>query len=437
MRIIIFKFVFFVFGVLLNTSASGNDALGQIEKLINQKAYNQAYALANKNRNNYEGEPRFDYLYGLAALQTEHYNEAVFALERVTATEPNVIRPRLELARAYLKLKNNGAALREFKQVLAFNPPPVVRQKVNAYIREIKGGGIDARKSVINGSIGLSFGFDDNINFAFDENEIELPIFGNILLNPESVKQESAFAETKLRLNYQKSDSNVFNRFSTATLTHRDYFDNGDFNVSDLAFRTGFTFNKNKYQYQLVLRDRPVFLGGSFYTNTIGLDTALRRGLGLGTVVTASLTLENYTHKIDSLRDRSRAIISAKLDKKAGNNIHQFSAFYGDEFADDDLGEQFSREMAGAGYRIVRNWNRNNKSFLKLNYQQNKHQAPYPIYPDAREDDRISLRIGHERKLSKNLDLLMGVQYTDNSSNQTLYDITRTEAKIGVRYEWD
>lgn len=408
-----------------------------LERYILENQYQLAYQRALKLRALNEGEPRFDYLYGLSALQTGHYNEAVFALERVTATEPNVIRPRLELARAYLKLNNNSTALREFKQVLALNPPPVVRQKVNTYIRQINGDSQGARKAVINGLASISFGFDDNINFGFDDDEIELPIFGNISLNPESVKQESGFTEAKLQLNYQKSDSNTFNRFSTGTITHRDYFDNGDFNITDLAFRTGFTINKNKYQYQLVLRDRPVFLGGTFYTNTLGVDAALRRGLGLGTVFTGSLSLEDYSHRVDSLRDRSRAVISAKLDKKAGNNIHQFSVFYGEEFPDDDLGEQYSRDMMGIGYRVVRNWNAKNKSYLKLNYQQNDHQAPYPIYPEARKDDRVTMKVAHERKLNKNWDLLLALQYTDNESNLKLYDVTRTEAKIGIRYEWD
>lgn len=421
----------------LSLPVFAKNAYPQLEKQVKTGQYAQAYQRAISLRATNEGEPRFDYLYGLSALQTGHYNEAVFALERVVATEPRVIRPRLELARAYLKLKNNSAAIREFKQVLAFKPPPVVRQKVNTYIRQINGNGQGARKAVINGLISLSVGFDDNINFGFDDDEIVLPVFGNITLNPNSVKQESAFAETKFQLNYQKADSNKFNRFATAALTHRDYIDNGDFNISDLAFRTGFTYNKNKYQYQLVVRDRPVFLDGEFYTNTVGIDAALRRGIGLGSVFTTSLTLEDYSHKVDFLRDRTRAIVSAKYDKKAGNNIHQFSAFYGMEFAEEDAGEQFSRDLAGVGYRIVRNWNKKNKSYLKLDYQQNKHQAPYPIYPDARKDDRISLKVGHERKLSKDWDVLLSLQYTDNDSNLTLYDVTRTEAKIGIRYEWD
>jgi len=438
---IIKKSIFAYFSVFLVTGmgyAKMNiKTYPELEKQVNAKHYTLAYQRAISLRVANEGEPRFDYLYGLSALQTGHYNEAVFALERVTASEPSVMRPRLELARAYLKLNNNKAAIREFKQVLTLKPPAVVRQNVANYLRQLKTDRWEARKAVINSLLTLSLGFDDNINFGFENDEIVLPVFGSIRLDNNSIQQQSGFAEAKFQLNYRKADSHRFNRFASAALTHRDYFDNGDFNLTDLDFRTGFTFNKNKYQYQMVLRDRPVLLGGEYYTNTIGLDAALRRGLGLGAVLTASLTYEDYSHKVESLRNRTRAIVSAKIDKKAGNNIHQFSAFYGEETPDDDAGKQFSRDLAGIGYRLVHNWSGKDKSYVKLDYQNNQHQGPYPIYPDAREDDRITVKVGHERKLRKNLDLLIGVQYSNNDSNLTLYDVTRTEAKIGVRYEWD
>ncbi len=427
--------VFFLTGI--GYAEKNNKAYPLLEKLVNQQQYPQAYQRAIKLRAMNEGDPRFDYLYGLSALQTGHYNEAIFSLERVVASEPSVIRARLELARAYLKLNNNKAAIREFKQVLTLKPPAVVRQNVNNYLGQLKTDRWEARKAVINSLLTLSLGFDDNINFGFENDEIVLPVFGSIRLDNNSIQQESGFAEARFQLSYRKADSHRFNRFASAALTHRDYFDNGDFNLTDLDFRTGFTFNKNQYQYQMVFRDRPVLLGGEYYTNTVGMDVALRRGLGLGAVLTASLTYEDYRHKVESLRNRTRMIVSAKIDKKAGNNIHQFSAFYGEENPDDDAGKQFSRDLTGIGYRMVHNWSGIDKSYVKLAYQHNQHQGPYPIYPDAREDDRITVKVGHERKLNKHVDLLLGLQYSNNDSNLTLYDVTRTEAKIGVRYDWD
>lgn len=418
-------------------SANKTNHYPLLEKYTIEKNYSSAYQRALTLRFQNEGEPRFDYLYGLAALETGHYNEAVFSLERVTASEPTVIRPRLELARAYLKMNNNKAALREFRRVLLLSPPTVVKQKVNGYIIQIEQGGEGVRKAVINGLLTFSLGYDDNINFGFENEEINLPLFGDIRLDPSSVQQESGFAETRLQLNYRKADSTRFNRFASAALTHRENFDNSDFNISDLDLRAGLTFNRHKQQYQLVFRNRPVLLGGETYTNTIGIDTALRFGIGADSVLTGALSLEDYDHKVDSLRDRKRMVLSAKLDKKLADNIHQFSVFAGTEDPDNENGKAFSRDLMGVGYRIVRPWDANHKSFLKLDYHRNEHKDAYPLYASPREDNRLILKLGHEFRINKKLDLVFSVQHMNNDSNLELYDLTRNEIKAGVRYEWN
>ena len=94
--------------IFLSFSLSAASNYPKLEKSINAKQFQQAFQQASAMQSQNEGDPRFDFLYGLAALETGNYNEAVFALERVKFSTPNVIRPRLELARAYLKLKNKN-----------------------------------------------------------------------------------------------------------------------------------------------------------------------------------------------------------------------------------------------------------------------------------------------------------------------------------------
>src|SRR3546814_19662724 len=47
------------------------------------------------------GDPEFDYQLGMAALDAGRYGEAVIALQRVLAVQPNNAPARAELARAY------------------------------------------------------------------------------------------------------------------------------------------------------------------------------------------------------------------------------------------------------------------------------------------------------------------------------------------------
>lgn len=435
-----FTFLLIIIGLLMSVVSVESEMLKSypvLEKQVKLKQYQQAYQQAVKLRSQNEGEPRFDYLYGLSALQTGHYNEAVFALDRVTVTTPNVIRPRLELARAYLKLNNRTAAIKEFNDVLKLTPPPIVRQKVNTYMAELKKGGRKVQKSVTKRLASFSIGYDDNINFGYENSEIDLPGFGSVKLNPSAIKQKSGFAETRFKLKHQINNDKKRNTFFAVNLAHRRYFKSSDFNYTDLDLRAGVTLNHKKNQYQLVLRDRPIFLDGNLYSNTIGIDAIARKSLGKGQVLSASLTLEDYNIKQLSSGDRQRALIGARLDKYIGEIQHQFNLYLGKEFPSDDAGKQFSRDIVGVGYRATHKWNAKNKSFLNLDYRKYNHQAAYPVFPDKRSDDRFIIKAVHELQINDKATLLFSAKHVDNDSNLELYRAERSEVQVGIRYEWD
>ncbi len=408
-----------------------------LEKQINKKQYKQAYQQATKLLAQNEGEPRFDYLYGLSALQTGHYNEAVFALDRVTVATPRAIRPRLELARTYLKLNNKKAAIKEFNDVLSLSPPPIVRQKVNAYIVELEKRDKKIQQSVIKKLASFSIGYDDNINFGTDSTEVDLPGVGSIKLNPSSIGQGSGFAETKFQLRHRKIRDRRSNRFSVVNLTHRKYLKDTDFDYTDLDLRTGVTLNSNKKQYQFVVRDRPVALDGKLHSNTIGADAIVRKGIGKGKVVSASVSVENYDNKKVPLSDRQRAVVGARLDTINGKIQHQFNFSVGREWPSKKAGKQFSRDIAGAAYKATVDWNAKNKSFVSMDYRHFKHQEAYPVFPDKRKDKRAHIKAVHEWQFTENTAIIFSASHTGNMSNLDLYDADRNEVKIGIRYEWD
>lgn len=424
------------FGFIIFASY-GQNIYPLLEKSINEKNYNQAYQQATKLRAQNEGDPRFDYLYGLSALQTGHYNEAVFALDRVTVTTPRVIRPRLELARAYLKLNNKSAAIKEFNDVLNLSPPPIVRQKVSLYISELKKSNQEIQKSVTKRLASFSVGFDDNINFGYSGSDINLPLFGMVTLNPSAVKQGSGFAEAKFQIKRRNIKGKKKNTFISANLTHRKYFKDTDFNFTDIDLRAGVTLNRDKNQYQFVIRDRPVFLNDNLHSNTVGFDAISRKALGSGKVASISLSVESYTNKATPLSDRKRALLGASWDKNNGKLQHQVSLNIGSEWSDESAGKQFSRNIASVGYKLTRDWNDKNKTFVSVNYNRYKHKAPYALFPEKRGDDRITIRAAHEWQLSDKTAILFSARHIRNNSNIELYDAKRNEIQVGVRYGWD
>jgi hypothetical protein len=84
-----------------NAYAAESEAelVGQMNALIEMGRYQEAYLLAQSGLFEHEGQPNFDFAYGLAALESGRPDEAVFAFERIAFNNTGQQRIRLELAR--------------------------------------------------------------------------------------------------------------------------------------------------------------------------------------------------------------------------------------------------------------------------------------------------------------------------------------------------
>src|SRR5882724_1210156 len=93
--VFVFSFAFCAFSALA-------DALtDRAKRLLAQKQPKQAYDLLLPQEAARAGDPEFDYLLGVAALDSGELERAVFALERVLAVQPDNHVARAEIARAY------------------------------------------------------------------------------------------------------------------------------------------------------------------------------------------------------------------------------------------------------------------------------------------------------------------------------------------------
>ncbi|MCZ7561309.1 MAG: hypothetical protein M5U30_15685 [Burkholderiaceae bacterium] len=81
----------------------------------------------------YAGDPDFDYLLGLAALDSGRPGQAVIALERVLMVRPGFLQARAEIARAYFALRERENARREFETVAAQRIPEDARRIIGRY----------------------------------------------------------------------------------------------------------------------------------------------------------------------------------------------------------------------------------------------------------------------------------------------------------------
>lgn len=138
------------------------------EQLVNSSQHAAAVALLTPLENTLAGDARYDYLYGLALLETGEIGRAIFALQRVVDQNEQFAGARLDLARAYYLSGSYGEAREQFEVLRDQNPPPAAREAIDSYLALIANRQNRLRFEY---RLGSKFGYDSNANSATSANE--------------------------------------------------------------------------------------------------------------------------------------------------------------------------------------------------------------------------------------------------------------------------
>ena len=170
--------IFAALAMALPCAALADEILDRARSLLDQKNPQAALALLQPLEGERAGNVEYDYLLGISALDAGDAQQAVFALERVLAVNPNYLQARAEIARAYVELGERDNAKREFQNVLAANPPAEVRQTIDRLLNTLI-----AKGRRVWGNLELGVGTDSNVNSATGRGQIAIPAFGGAVVS--------------------------------------------------------------------------------------------------------------------------------------------------------------------------------------------------------------------------------------------------------------
>ena len=130
-QLFIITITFIGTSVIQTTSSQEINPIEQAQQLIDQGNPEKAITILRKLQPKFEGIPAFDYVFGLACVDTGRNAEAIFALERVIDTIPDHGPARAELAKAYLALGETDDAKKQFEKVKELpDIPPEAQQTI-------------------------------------------------------------------------------------------------------------------------------------------------------------------------------------------------------------------------------------------------------------------------------------------------------------------
>lgn len=427
-------------------AAESDPPMSEMDDLIAAGQFEQAYNLGNENLDFWEGDPEFDFLYGFSALESGNPNEAVFALQRVTATSDDRLlrsRARLELARAYFVTNNLTASERLFNQVLASNPPANVQQNIAAFLQLIETRR-NAREATFNWSISSVIGSDDNINSATSNGLIDTPLVGQIELNEDGQETEDTFYNTSARMVYTYPLARDRSIDVTANFTHLDNFDTDQFDIDSLRVAASYNWGTSKNRFRHGISGSKVNLDQNSFQKSVAINSSWQRDAGNGWYQSISATYSlirfdtGNNGPTAALRDVDQLLLTAGLTKLAGAFTHSFNVYHAIEDPENPQGGKHNgRDFSGLAYSLQYRLNPKNTPYLRASLQDVEHDSEHPVFfRTIRSDDTKSLTLGWLWQLQQDWTITAEAVVTDNNSDIVLFDYSRFRYQAGFRFSF-
>lgn len=422
-------------------SHSATDFLREIARLYNAGQADKAYALAEKHVLEAEGDPDFDAYYGMAALDSGHFSQGVFALERLLMLQPENHRIRLELARGYFLLEDYSRARREFQRVLDSNPPKKVQANIQHFLDLIR-----LRESRYRTTAGfyLEFGggYDSNANSAPSAANFESPLLGPGTLSGSSLSQEDSYISYAVGGNIVHPIKPGISLFGRASATRRNYDEVTDFDLGSLNAEGGITLLHESDRFQLRLQAQNYDVGHDRYRELHAISGDWRRQLNPQTQLTGFARYANLNFPANGLYDSRLGM--AGLGLLHSYDIRwkpmPFASLYGgkEKAREDSSIARYLVDRDIYGLRFGAHFSPNVRLNLNISalLQESRYDESNIIFARKREDEYRSLSLGATWLLDPRWSIHGNLSYSENDSNIPIYRYYRTETGLTVRYEY-
>ncbi len=421
----------------LSLTALADQALDRAKQLLAQKQPSQAYELLLPLEAQRAGDPEFDYLLGIAALDSGHGERAVFALERVLAVQPDNALARAEIARAYLFVGEKDTARREFENVKRQPIPAEARATIDRYLSAITA----AETTQVQGYVELGLGSDSNVNSATANSQIALPAFGGLIatLNSAATSKSDSFASVAGGINFTRK---LGDRWAVVG----SVAGNGKFNRNEDQFDTdtiegnlGARWAVDTDALTLAAQMQSFELDNSRYRDSRGLIAQWQHNLDERRQLTGYVQYAQLRYPTQQIRDANRGIVGAAWAQAFSGGLSPvlFLSVYGgeeSELADGvpHLGHKPAGLRIGGQIKPAQGWT----VFGGVNYEERRYGGPEPIFLVTRKDKQTDVRLGASYLMRAGTTLILQATHTDNESNIDLYRFRRTVGTVSIRFDF-
>lgn len=394
----------------------------------------QAWQALNADAAANAGDADYTYRLGLAALDAGHVAEAIVALQRVLALQPDHAQARAEIARAYAMAGDIDTARAQFDTVLG-DPslPDPVRRRFTGIVEGLDRQ-ISGKQSNVSGFLDVSGGHDSNVNSATALTSVTIPlfaVFGPGALSGNARRISDGYAEAQGGVSLVTGLGRADRLFVSALGDYRGNFHASVFNQATLTGTLGIAHTMaNRDTLSVSGQVQQFWLDSASYRQAYNLIGQYTHALSGGRALSFSAQYGRYHYNNQPLYNvhhmalgMSYATRSLVVSADGGYEAAGHGSTQSNLFADASLSGEvpLGKKLAlfGGAALGVRFYDRADALFLK-----------------KRQDARLDLSAGVRFMLTPRLSLRPRATYTRNFSNIALFDTSRWTAGVGARLEF-
>lgn len=425
--------------------------LKQAQSLISSGKAAEAYALLLPFEFYQAGDPAYDYLLGVAALDSGKYNAATLAFERVLAVNPNHAGARMDLARAYFALNDLERSEEQFKLVLTQNPPAVAKKTAENHlerIEELKKAKNPALTAYVEGVAGYDSNLT-NVTRDFTNAVFQSYSLAGVQPTGNSIARDDFYAGLNANLQYTLPvDSEVTWNFGLDG-KQREYFSERKFRSTTLGgnLGIGYKVEQDTFRFGAYLQ-RFIQEGVAATSPATSLDSDVYGIGGSWQRLIDPRTLAGLFAQFNFIRygdlpinDANTVTIGASVTHSLAlpyQPVFLASLYRTQENALNSLsnGADFSREVVGFRLAGQMTFDPKWEAYAQFGYQFRDDKQLGARQPNNFGRDTLAdLTLGLNWKFDKDWSLRPKITHTDNRSNISLYNSNRTDVSIALRRE--
>jgi tetratricopeptide (TPR) repeat protein len=421
--------------VFLPAQAADQGVLLAAQNMLNSGQSLDALDLLEPHEEEYAGNKEYDYLYGLALLDTGDPASAVFAFQRALALQPTFAGARLELARAYFEMGQMQRAQREFNILEDQQPPQSVLEVIDKYQAAIESHNLRNRRGW-SGFLQLGVGEDSNVNAAPSAST-----FLGFELSDNSRETASSVISTLGGASYDLPLDFASKLFFKGNLNHRANNDASFTSTVNYDLLAGYSHTfKNRNELSVAGQLYSADVDGSF--NNRGSNLTAQYSFNLSAVDQVGTFLRagqvDYATDFDS-KDIDQALFGLSWAHVFSGQTRVsmvVSAILGDDAAKES-DSPYSREYTGARISLALPVTHRFNLFTSIGNTESDYTGePFFDIAEDRSDSLADFSIGASWRVSKSWVLRAVASDTENTSNIDIFDYDRTVIMFTARSEF-